>query len=116
MYRGAGATFRGWRRILALFVAARPAATLATIALTLGTAAMLTLAAAGRLPGAFAILWLAGATASAATRKSSGNSPLTGAFFPLDVLFLATTLVAAAVDRARGRAAPWRGREVEIRR
>ena len=38
MYRGAGATFRGWRRNFALFVAARPAAALAAVALPLATA------------------------------------------------------------------------------
>ena len=114
MYNGARATFRGWRRNFALFVAARPAAALATIAPPFATAAFMLLALACGAPAAFAVCWLGGATASATTRKSSGNNPLTGALFPLDVLALATTLVLASADRARGRAAPWRGREIRI--
>jgi chlorobactene glucosyltransferase len=116
MYRGTGATFRGWRRNLALFGAARPAATIAAITLPLATAAALILCICLRQPSAFACCWLGGALASAATRRSSGNKPGTGAFFPLDVLFLAAALSAATFDRVRGRAAPWRGREIEIRR
>lgn len=116
MYRGAGATFRGWRRNFALFVAARPAAALAAIALPLATATTMLLAAGLRAPAACAICWLGGATASASTRRSSGNNPFTGAFFPLDVLLLAATLATAMIDRARGRAEPWRGREITIRR
>ncbi len=48
MYRGARATFRGWRRNFALFVAARPAAALAAIALPLATALTMILALAFR--------------------------------------------------------------------
>ena len=114
MYKGAQATFRGWRRNFALFVAARPAAALAAIALPLATLAMLVAAIARRDVPALAACWVGGATASAATRKSSGNNPLTGAFFPLDVLLLAATLALALVDRARGRATPWRGRDIRI--
>ncbi len=114
MYSGARATFRGWRRNFALFVAARPAAALATIALPFATAAFMLLTLAFGAPAAFAVCWLGGATASATIRKSSGNNSFTGAFFPLDVLALATTLAMASADRARGRAAPWRGREIRI--
>lgn len=114
MYSGGKATFRGWRRNFALFVAARPAAALAAIALPVATAATMLLALALQEPGALAICWVAGAAASAATRRSSGNNPFTGAFFPLDVLALATTLAMASADRARGRAASWRGREIRI--
>ncbi len=114
MYRGAGATFRGWRRNFALFVAARPGAALAAIVLPVATASALLLALATREPAPFAICWLAGAVASARTRKSSGNNPFTGALFPLDVLWLAATLAVATIDRARGRAASWRGREIRI--
>jgi cellulose synthase/poly-beta-1,6-N-acetylglucosamine synthase-like glycosyltransferase len=114
MYEGARATFRGWRRNLALFVAARPAATLCGIALPLATSGVMGAALALHLPVAFALCWLSGALASALSRRSSGNSPWIGALFPLDVLFLAVTLGFAAVDRARGRAAPWRGREIGI--
>ena len=116
MYCGAQATFRGWRRNFALFVAARPAAALAAIALALATVTTMLLALAFQAPAAFAICWLGGVAASASTRRSSGNSPFTGAFFPLDALLLAATLVLAMGDRARGHAAPWRGREIRIRR
>ena len=116
MYTGGRATFRGWRRNFALFVAARPAATLAAIALPLATATTMIVAGALRAPAALAICWLAGAAASAASRQSSGNNPFTGAFFPLDALLLAATLTCAMLDRARGRAASWRGREIRIRR
>jgi cellulose synthase/poly-beta-1,6-N-acetylglucosamine synthase-like glycosyltransferase len=116
MYLGARATFRGWRRNFALFVAARPLATLAAVALPLATVLTMSLALAVRSPALFAVCWLAGALASAATRRSSGNNPFTGAFFPLDVLLLAATLALAMSDRARGRAASWRGREIRIQK
>ena len=116
MYEGARATLRGWRRNFALFVAARPVSALAAIALPLATVVTLTLAFALRAPAAFSVCWLGGVAASATTRRSSGNNPLTAAFFPLDVLLLAATLALAMVDRARGRAAPWRGRAITIRK
>jgi len=116
MYRGARATFRGWRRNFALFVAARPAAALASIALPLATALTMILALAFRAPAAFAICWLGGAVASATTHRSSGHNPFTGAFFPLDALLLAATLGLAMVDRGRGKAASWRGREIRIQK
>ena len=114
MYRGARATFRGWRRNFALFVAARPAAAAAAVALPLGTVVTMILALALRASAVFAICWLGGVVASAMTRRSSANNPFTGAFFPLDTLLLAATLATAMVDRARGRAAPWRGRDIRI--
>ncbi len=116
MYVGARATFRGWRRNFALFVAARPLATLAAVALPLATVLTLSLALADRRPALFAVCWLAGAIASAATRRSSGNNPFPGAVFPLDVLLLAATLAFAMSDRARGKAASWRGREIRIQK
>jgi cellulose synthase/poly-beta-1,6-N-acetylglucosamine synthase-like glycosyltransferase len=116
MYSGARATFRGWRRNFALFVAARPAAAAAAIALPLATLALLVAAMARRDVPALAVCWLGGTAASAATRKSSGTNPFTGAFFPLDVLLLAATLGLATLDRFRGKAASWRGREIRIQR
>jgi hypothetical protein len=62
----------------------------------------------------FLLIWTAGAATSAATRRGSGNSAWIGALFPFDALFLAATLAFAMLDRARGRAAPWRGREIGI--
>ncbi len=116
MYRGLGATFRGWRRIFALLVAARPAISTAAILLPAATLTVLLLALHFREPKALVTCWFGGVVASALARRSSSNNPLTGAFFPLDVLFMAATLAWAMVDRARGRAAPWRGRRVEIPR
>ncbi len=116
MYRGAHATFRGWRRNFALFVAARPTEALGAIALSLATAATMLFALAFRAPAGFAICWLSGVAASATTRRSSANNPFAGAFFPLDAILLAATLALAVSDRARGRATPWRGREIKIRR
>jgi GT2 family glycosyltransferase len=116
MYDGGAATFRGWRRNFALFVAAQPAVALAAIALTAATTGAMLLALVHRSPATFAACWLAGAATSATIRKSSGNNPFTGAFFPLDVLLLAATLALAMIDRRSGRAASWRGRGIEIRR
>ncbi|MEO8275372.1 MAG: glycosyltransferase family 2 protein [Thermoanaerobaculia bacterium] len=116
MYRGLAATLHGWRRNLALFVAARPATAAVSIALPLATA--LALGALWRAHSTTLLLacWLTGIAASAIARKSSVNSPLPAAFFPLDVLLLAATLAFAIQDRARGRAASWRGRDVTIPR
>jgi cellulose synthase/poly-beta-1,6-N-acetylglucosamine synthase-like glycosyltransferase len=116
MYRGARATWRGWRRNFALFVAARPAASLVAVTLPIATAVTMILAFVGQAPAALSICWLGGVVTSATTRRGSGNNPFTAAFFPLDVLLLAATLVLARIDRARGRAAPWRGREITIRK
>lgn len=116
MYEGFTASCRGWRRNFALFVAARPAVVLAAIALPTATLSAMWLALADGSPATFAAGWLAGAAASATIRKSSGNNPFSGAFFPLDVLLLAAILALAMIDRTRGRAASWRGREIEIRR
>lgn len=116
MYRGAGATIRGWRRNFALFVAARPAAALAAVAMPLATALCFFVALAMRDLPALGACWIGGAMASAATRRSSGNNPFTGAFFPLDVLLLAATLSLATLDRLRGKAASWRGREIRIQK
>ena len=115
MYRGLRASFRGWRRNLALFVAARPAAAWAAIGLPLATVIVLVAAVALEEPVSFAACYLGGAAASATIRKSSDNNPSTGALFPFDGLLLAATLALATLDRARGRAASWRGREIKIR-
>ncbi len=116
MYRGLRATVRGWRRNLALFVAARPQVATLALALPIATLTALLLALGFREPSALVTCWLGGAVASALARRSSRNNPFTGAFFPLDVLLLAATLVIAMLDRVRGLAAPWRGRRVEIQR
>ena len=116
MYRGFGATLRGWRRNLALFVAAQPLTSALAIALPVATLTALILALRFRDTAAFVICWLGGVVASASARRSSRNNPFTGAFFPFDVLLLASTLALATVDRVRGRTTRWRGRKVEIPR
>ena len=116
MYAGLRATVRGWRRNLALFVAARPAAVLTALALPLLTSATMLLALATRAPVVFAVCWVGGVAASTATRRSAGNNSSIGALFPLDALLLAATLALAVSDRMRGRTAFWRGREITIRR
>lgn len=112
MYRGAGATFHGWRRNLALIFGARPGAPLAAAALLAapGVAAVAALAA-GR-PGTALAAWAAGALASAVARSGTGSSPLWGLLHPFDALALAGTLAVAARDHRRGRLARWRGRDL----
>ncbi len=112
MYPGLGAALAGWRRNLALFLDDRPgivAAALLLVAATVG------LAAVALARGAFLaalLLWLGGAGASVWARRSGGVRSAWGGLFPLDALLLATTLALAALDRRRGRLAPWRGRNL----
>ena len=82
MYDGAAATFRGWRRNFALFVAARPAAAVAAIALSLATVATMLLALAFRAPTTLAICWLGGAAASAIDPQELRQQPLYWSFLP----------------------------------
>jgi cellulose synthase/poly-beta-1,6-N-acetylglucosamine synthase-like glycosyltransferase len=116
MYKGLRATIRGWRRNLALFVAARPAVTLGAILLPLATLGVLLLTLGLRRPSLLVTCWLGGVVASALARRSAGHGPLTGALFPVDALLLSGTLACAVVDRLRGRATAWRGREIQIRK
>jgi len=112
MYRGTRETFRGWRRNLALIFGESPAIVASAAALagaTLTTIAGLALSGAA-LP--LAVAWAGGALASAAIRRSAGNSALAGFLFPFDVSALAVTLALAAHDRRRGRLAAWKGREL----
>lgn len=112
MYRGYGETARGWRRNLALLLGARKAIVAAVAGLAiLTTLVLLTLLLTHRAVP-LVIGWSGGVIASALARRTSNNDPFTGALFPLDLLALSATLLLATVDRARGRLAPWRGREI----
>jgi hypothetical protein len=112
MYRGWGATFRGWRRNLAGLL--RPRAALAAAAgLALPAALLAGLGIAGD-HGAAGLLWMSGAGASAILRAGGGHQPGYGLLFPLDSLAFAWTLAAAAWDRFRGRLEPWKGRPIEL--
>ncbi|MFN7943517.1 MAG: glycosyltransferase [Thermoanaerobaculia bacterium] len=110
MYRGLAATFRGWRRNLALIFAERPAIAHAVAALAILSAVLLEIAAARGAVAALATIWGAGVLASGIVRASAGNSPLGGLLFPLDLLALAITVNLAGRDARRGRLSPWRGR------
>lgn len=115
MYRGWGETFRGWRRNLGGVLGKRfgPAAALGA-ALVLPAGLLLGLAGTGQLAGA-ALLWSAGAAASAILRAGGGHRPAYGLLFPLDALALGLTLLAGAIDRRRGRLEPWKGRPLDVR-
>lgn len=112
MYRGARATFHGWRRNLALVFGARPARPLAWATLLAAPGAVALAALAADRPGAALAAWAGGALASAVARAGTGSSPLWGVLHPLDSLALVATLAAAVLDRRRGRLARWRGREL----
>ncbi len=118
MYRGLRQAARGWRRNLGALFGPRPAAAAAALAVLLVPPAGLVLAllaapAAGAwLPAA--LLWTAGAAASALLRASSGHAPAWGLLFPLDSLLLAWILGSAVRDHRRGRLADWKGREMRL--
>jgi cellulose synthase/poly-beta-1,6-N-acetylglucosamine synthase-like glycosyltransferase len=110
MYRGSAASFRGWRRNLALILGRRRGLVAATIAIaTLPAAVALAMFEAGA-PLAAAIAWSGGALASMRLRDETGSAPWWGLLYPLDALALAAVLVAATLDRGLGRLEPWRGR------
>jgi hypothetical protein len=110
MYEGLGASFRGWRRNLALLggeLGAR--ARLALAALLLPPAAALAAALLGE-PTAAQVAWLGGATTSILLRAGTGSLPFYGLLAPLDGLALVVCLLAARGDEKEGRIEPWRGR------
>lgn len=112
MYRGFAASFRGWRRNLALILGHRPALALAAATAAVAPAATATAALALDAPWAALLALASGTTASVVLRIGSGSSPLWGLLYPLDAAVLAVCLVAAVIDRRRGRLAAWRGREI----
>jgi hypothetical protein len=115
MYRGARATFAGWRRNLALIFAGRPAIPVAVALAAFGAAAALVLAALDSSRAtALGVAWGGAVASSALTRASSGNDPRWALLAPLDLFALAGLLAIAARDARRGRVAAWRGREGAI--
>jgi chlorobactene glucosyltransferase len=114
MYRGWTEACRGWRRNLGALFAAAPATALATFAvLLLPPLALL----AGLLTGhrvEAALLWSAGASASALFRSGSGHRAAWGLLYPLDALALAAVLALGIYDRRRGGLVRWKGREMRV--
>ncbi len=113
MYRGLRATFRGWRRNLALIVGERRVLSFAAALLPLVPAVLGLAALVHGAPEIALVAWSGGVLASALARAGTGSSPLWGALYPLDALTLSTCLLLALRDRARGRLTPWRGRRLD---
>jgi hypothetical protein len=114
MYRGWDEVTRGWRRNLGGLLGPRPAATLAALAvLALPPLALAVTLATGQGVAA-ALLWSAGAAASALLRAGSGHRPAFALLYPLDALLLAAVLAAGARDHRRGRLVSWKGRQMRV--
>lgn len=114
MYRGWGEAWRGWRRNLGGLFGNRPGTAVTLLAtLLVPVLALLAALLAGHWVEA-AILWTAGASASAVFRAGSGHPPLYGLLYPLDALLLAGVLGLGVLDRRRGRLASWKGREIRV--
>ncbi len=114
MYQGFGETSRGWRRNLGGLMGPRPGATLGALAaLSLPALGLAGALAAGQWIAA-ALLWTAGAAASALSRAGSGNRPAYALLYPLDALLVAAVLAAGARDHRRGRLLNWKGREIPV--
>jgi len=114
MYRGTREAVQGWRRNLGGLFGGRPGLASAVLALLLAPPLVL---AAELLTGhwlAAALLWSAGAAASALLRSSSGHAPGWALLFPGDALVLAAVLLLGVRDRKRGRLARWKGREIKV--
>lgn len=114
MYRGTGETVRGWRRNLGALYGTHLGTTAAAVAVLLLPPLLL---AAELLTGqwlAAALLWAAGATASALLRTGSGHAPAWGLLYPCDAVFLAAVLALGVRDHRRGRLVSWKGREMQV--
>jgi cellulose synthase/poly-beta-1,6-N-acetylglucosamine synthase-like glycosyltransferase len=111
MYRGFGETWRGWRRNLGGLLGHRPALVAGAAATVLAPVAILAgLVATGHVLEA-ALLWSAGAAASAMLRTERSAW---GLLYPVDALLLAAVLARSTLDRRRGRMASWKGREMPV--
>ncbi|HVT57610.1 MAG TPA: glycosyltransferase family 2 protein [Thermoanaerobaculia bacterium] len=114
MYRGLAAVMRGWQRNLGGLLGPRPAVTAAALGFLLLPVLLLGVTlAAGSWPAA-AMLWSAGASASALLRAGSLHRPAYGLLYPLDALLLAWVLARGALDHRRGRLLSWKGREMPV--
>jgi chlorobactene glucosyltransferase len=114
MYRGWTEACRGWRRNLGALFAVAPTIALATFAvLLLPPLALLAEILTGHQVEA-ALLWSAGASASALFRSGSGHRTAWGLLYPLDALALAAVLALGIYDRRHGGRMNWKGREIRI--
>lgn len=114
MYRGLGATFRGWRRNLGLIFGGRSGSAAALVAaLAAPPLVAVALLAAGR-PVAAVLVWTAGAAASVSLRTGDGQSRAWGLVWPLDALTLAAALGLGAADFRRGTLPSWKGRKLRV--
>jgi cellulose synthase/poly-beta-1,6-N-acetylglucosamine synthase-like glycosyltransferase len=114
MYRGWTEAARGWRRNLGALFAGAPGLSLAAFAaLLLPPGALAWMLLTGHWVEA-ALLWSAGASASALLRSGSGHRTAWGFLYPCDALALAGVLALGILDRRRGRPVRWKGREVSV--
>jgi cellulose synthase/poly-beta-1,6-N-acetylglucosamine synthase-like glycosyltransferase len=114
MYRGWTEASRGWRRNLGALFAWAPSLSLAAFAaLLLPPLALLSALLTGRWVEA-ALLWSAGASASALLRSGSGHGTAWGLLYPCDALAVAGVLALGILDRRRGRPVRWKGRELSV--
>jgi hypothetical protein len=114
MYQGGGEAFRGWRRNLGALFSHQPGMVTAALAVFLVPPLALAAALLTRHWTEAALLWGAGAAASALLRSGSRNAPLWGLLYPADSLLLASTLLLGTLDRRRGRLVSWKGREMKV--
>ena len=115
MYRGTAEAVRGWRRGLGAIFGPAPGATAAALALLVTPPLAIAAALAAGRPVEAALLWAAGAVASAVLRAGSGHAPLLGLLYPLDALLLASVLGTGVAGHRRGRPVTWKGRQVTSR-
>jgi hypothetical protein len=112
MYRGLGATLRGWRRNLASILGDRPATTALALAVLVAPAVV---AAAALFAGAVApavARWIAGAAAEWLVRSTSHHPRWPVWLYPLSSWLTAGLVGAAVLDWRRGRLRSWKGRAI----